>query len=86
MESFKRAAMTLFYSSNTIISLVNLVINAIRIKLWIWNKNDQYPLINMVFSKDCACVCYAVYHNRKIGIDFREMVSEEKAVYSIDQM
>ena len=61
-------------------------INPIRIKLWKWNKNDQYPLIYMVFSKDYFCIWYGVYHNRKIGINFREKVREETADYSIDQM
>ena len=40
----------------------------------------------MVFSKDYFCIWYGVYHNRKIGINFREKVSEETADYSIDQM
>ena len=33
----------------------------------------------MVFSKDYFCIWYGVYHNRKIGINFREKVSEETA-------
>ena len=49
-------------------------------------QNDQYPLLYMVFSKDYFCIWYSVYHTRKIGINFREKVSEETADYSIDQM
>ena len=40
----------------------------------------------MGFSSDYSCIWYAMYRDRKIGINFREMVSEETAVYSIDQM
>ena len=40
----------------------------------------------MGFSSDYSCIWNAVYHNRKISINFREMVSEETAVYSIDQV
>ena len=43
-------------------------------------------LLNLVFSSEYTCIWYDVYRNRKIGINFREMVSEETAVYSIDQM
>ena len=61
-------------------------INAIRIYLRIWNKNDQNPEMYMVFSKDYFCILNDVYHNRKIDINFCEKMSEETVVYSIDQM
>ena len=40
----------------------------------------------MVFSSDYSCIWHAVYHNRKVSINFREMDSEVTAVYFIDQM
>ena len=40
----------------------------------------------MEFSSGYFCIWNAVYHNRKISINFREMVSGETAVYSIDQV
>ena len=58
--------------------------NPMKIKLWTWN--DQYPVISMVFCLDYSCILYAVYRIRKISIDCREIISEETAVYSIDQM
>ena len=40
----------------------------------------------MIFSSDYSCIWHVVYHNRKISINFREMVSEITAVYSIVQV
>ena len=48
--------------------------------------NYQYPFLSMIFSSDYSCIWYVVYHNRKISINFREMVSEITAVYSIVQV
>ena len=64
--------------------------NPLKMKLLIWKQESpvpfKVPLISMGFSSDYSCIWYAVYHNRKISINFREMVSEETAVYSIDQV
>ena len=40
----------------------------------------------MVFNMDFFRILNDVYHKRKIDINFREKISEETAVYSIDQM
>ena len=48
--------------------------------------NNQYPCLSMIFSSDYSCIWHVVYHNRKISINFREMVSEVTAVYSIVQV
>ena len=40
----------------------------------------------MILCSDYSCIWHVVYHNRKININFREMVSEVTAVYSIVQV